>query len=139
MEAVMRGGKSAGLAALLAAALLGGCSEEKAQAPEAVLLDPRVARALPTPETLPVGHNKECGCVRDGQCTVLEEIPGGFETRNLSCRWERVNAVAQCRYEQRFVAMSSNENGSIRELPGSWGAAGGPVTLLPNGRWCLGT
>jgi hypothetical protein len=147
----MRGGIGAGMMVLLAAPLLGGCSEEKAAAPDRVVAreplapDPVAAReplapvSLPTSETLPVGVNRGCGCLRGGQCAMLDEIFGNFETRNLSCRWVRVNQVAQCRYEERFVALHSKKDGTLREEPSPWRAVDAQMTLLPNGVWCLGT
>ena len=117
--------------ALPLAGLLGACSREPPPLPP-------IEVPLPTAETLPHRINDDCGCVRDGQCVMLEERLGSLEVRGLSCRWVRQNAVALCRFEERFVALDSDAEGNSVETPGEWQARTLRAVLLPNGRWCSG-
>lgn len=118
--------------ALALAALAAGCSEG---APEL----PPSQEALPTDFDLPYRFNQDCGCVRDGHCAIAEEIPGYGEIRNLSCRWLRPGRVAHCRFEERFVELTSDAQGNlVANPPGPWEARSLRAILLPGGRWCAG-
>lgn len=123
----------------LAAAHLAACSEDSAsptpqerRSGSAPIL---AGAALPTEQTLPNGLNMECACVRDGQCVVLEQIPGWRETRGLSCRWVRSDA-AHCAFEERFVASYLREGGKTHEVPGKWMPRTLTAVRLANGSWC---
>ena len=117
--------------ALALAALLSSCSDTQAPLPP-------ITVPLPTAATLPNGVNRDCGCVRDGECAVLEERLGSLEVRGLSCRWLRPNEVASCRFEERFVALHSDAGGNMVSDPGEWSARTLRALLLPNGTWCAG-
>ena len=120
------------IVAFALAALAGACSEG------APVLPPMQA-SLPTEADLPHDVNQNCGCVRDGECVVLEEIPGYWQVRNLSCRWLRPNAVARCDFERRFVELTSDAQGNlVTNPPGPWEARSLRAILLPDGRWCAG-
>jgi hypothetical protein len=114
----------------LAGALV-ACSEE---AP----LAPPTAVPLPTAEVLPYRFNQDCGCVRDGNCAILEEQPGYSEIRGLSCRWLRPGAVAECRFEERFTAHHYLAEGNFIESVGAWQPRRLRVIPLPDGGWCEG-
>ena len=115
------------LAALAAA--LGGCSDD-APPPQTA------AAGLPTELDLPYRYNQDCRCVREGRCVTLEELPGAFEVRNLSCRWQRPSEVAQCDFEQRFVNYRYAADGNYTEDPEAWGRRSLRAMRLPNGGWC---
>ena len=91
---------------------------------------------LPDADDLPYRINQDCDCVRDGECAILEEIPGESEARNLQCRWERPNKVASCRFEKRFNAWHGGDDGNT--TPGRWERDELRAILLPDGRWCRG-
>jgi len=114
-------------AALALAALAGGCSEP-----------PPSRLYLPGADDLPYGINQDCGCVRDGQCAMLEEVAGESEVRDLQCRWERPDKVASCRFEERFNAWEGGGDGNIVTRPGRWQRRELRAVLLPDGRWCAG-
>jgi hypothetical protein len=122
----MRAGR---LALVAFAAALAACSSE-APAPSGML--------LPTADDLPYRFNQDCGCVRDGQCTMIEERLGAFEIRKLDCRWQRPNAVALCRFEERFIAHDYRADGKLIEHPEPWAARELRATLLADGQWCAG-
>lgn len=97
-----------------------------------------VQKALPTEAELPHSFNQDCGCVLNGDCVMLEQIPGYFETRNLSCQWVRPNSVAQCRFDRRFIEDYTHVRGKSAYFPGPWREISLRTRLLPNGRWCAG-
>jgi hypothetical protein len=120
-------------AAVPALAALAGCGPAGAPGGGP---DPGAAFALSRAE-LPAGNEDGCDCVTRRMCPVLEQVPGGSELRNVSCRWIEPGIRARCRYETRFTAdlPPYDGNGAAGE-PGPWQQQELVARLLPQGRWC---
>ena len=121
--------KASLVAASALAPLASACSEQALPMPPL---------PLPTERNLPVGFNRDCGCVRDGECAVAEQRPGAIQIRSLSCRWLRLNEVAECRFESRFVEIHSEPDGNFFETADPWQPRTLRAVLLPDGEWCAG-
>jgi hypothetical protein len=121
-------GRAAGAIAAGLVLALGGCSKPK-PVPETIPL-------LPTAQNLPYGFNKDCGCVRDGDCASLDQRLGEEQVRNVSCRWARPPDVAECSYEYRFVPMEVNPDKSLSRLPAEWRAYRMKALHLAGDEWC---
>lgn len=124
MQALFR--KALSLLAIAAAAAVAGACGRTAD--------------LPTQADLPVGPNRDCGCVRDGRCATIEAAPGWSELRSVSCRWVE-GEVARCRYEERRLDRALPEGdagagrgGRVVELS-PW-RRGELVARRHRGDWC---
>lgn len=120
------------LSALAACAVFpAACSEPEPEPARAAVV------GLPTAAELPLGPNRDCGCVRRGECVVLEERLGRWEVRGLSCRWLKEGEAAHCDFESRFVALDS-PGGKWAETPGKWIRSSLRAIHPPEGGWCAG-
>ena len=92
--------------------------------------------ALPTAQNIPVGVNKDCECLENNSCAILEEQLGFFEVRNLSCKWDKSDKEAQCSLETRFVAQFPEQKGELKNYPGKWGKIEMTARHMGNDAWC---
>ena len=101
----------------------------------------RTPATLPDAATLPLGPNQYCGCARDGECAVLEQVPGYSQVRNLSCTWIEPGEIAHCRFESRVVVTGeafapAGHTRVLEPIDGPWEAGTMRARLLSDGVWC---
>lgn len=102
--------------------------------------DKAASRVLPTLAELPIQINEHCACLEDGQCLILEQRAGRAEARKLRCRWEKRNEIADCNFEQRFVAFYFGEAEQLpQEVAEAWQPRRLQVQPMASGGWCAKT
>lgn|GEM_PF-6454989 len=126
--------RSAPRALLPALAALAACSSPAAGPPPEDL-------RLPNELSLPLGPNRDCGCVDGGACAVLEQRPGHSEVRSLSCAWVRAGTIARCRFESRFVEWGGiyrdeGRNVVLEPISDPWRAGEIRARRTADGSWC---